>query len=488
MAKKSGLEKIVGKTNVYDSPEILDAYSGDMSFVPRIRPRCVVKPGNTQEVQQIVKWANETSTPLVPVSSGPPHFRGDTVPRIGGAVIVDLGRMKRIMRIDPKNRVAMVEPGVTFGELQVELEKAGLEAYTPLCPRSAKSVVASMLEREPITMPAHHWDATDPYLCLEVTFGTGDTLRTSEAAGPESTEEKWAMGCSQMTPYGISQMDENKLLSGAQGTMGIITWATMKCRLASKFSRTLLVPSDDLAPLLDLSYKLLRVRQSDHLFIVNGLNLACLVGKDAQEIKALEAELPNWGLVVSFEGNGELPEDKVAWQEADFRDMVAHTGQLKVVMAAAGGRGEDLSRILSRPSEEPYWKLRYKGGCSELFFLTTLDKTPAFASAVSTLSQSQRISPRDIGVYIQPVVQGTSCHCEFDIFYDPANVAEMEGAKRLVSQGATDLANMGAFFSRPYGPWAKVAYSRATETATMQRKIKKIFDPNNVLNPGQLCF
>lgn len=489
MAKKNGLEKIVGKTNVFDSPEILDAYAGDMSFVPRIRPRCVVKPGNTQEVQQIVKWANETSTPLVPVSSGPPHFRGDTVPRIGGAIIVDLGRMKRIMRIDAKNRVAMVEPGVTFGELQVELEKAGLEAYTPLCPRSSKSIVASMLEREPITMPAHHWDATDPYLCLEVTFGTGDILRTSEGAGPESTEEKWEMGCSQMTPYGIAQMDENKLLSGAQGTLGIITWASMKCRMASKFSRTLLVPCHDLAPMLDLSYKLLRARQSDHTFIVNGLNLACLVAQDPQEIKALVEVLPNWVLVVSFEGNGDLPEDKVAWQEADFRDMAAHIGgHLAPETSIAGAHADELSRILSRPSEEPYWKLRYKGGCSELFFLTTLDNTPTFADAISLLSQSQRISPRDIGVYIQPVVQGTSCHCEFDIFYDPANGAEMERAKGLVSQSATDLANMGAFFSRPYGPWAKVAYSRATETAAMQRKIKKIYDPNNVLNPGQLCF
>lgn len=484
-----GLEEIVGKENVLDSPEILDSYTGDMSFVPRVRPRCVVRPGNAQEVQQIVKWANETGTPLVPVSSGSPHFRGDTVPRIGGAVIVELGRMKSIMHIDAKNRVAMVEPGVTYGELQVELKKAGLEAYMPLCPRASKSVVASMLEREPITMPAHHWDATDPYLCVETIFGTGDVLRTSEAAGPQSTEEKWKMGCSQMTPYGIAQMDENKLLSGAQGTLGIITWASMKCRMASKFSRTFLVPSDDITPLLDLSYRLLRVRQSDHLFIVNGLNLACLVAQDPQEIKALAEVLPAWVFVVSFEGNGDLPEDKVAWQEADFRDMAAHVGgQLAPATSIAGAHADELSGILSRPSEEPYWKLRYKGGCSELFFLTTLDKTPTFANEVSLLSQSQRISPTDIGVYIQPVVQGTSCHCEFDIFYDPSNAAEMEGTKRLVSQGAIDLANMGAFFSRPYGAWAKVAYARATETATMQRKIKKIYDPNNVLNPGQLCF
>ena len=488
MAAKNRLEEIVGRENVMDNPDILETYSGAMSFVPPVRSRCVVRPADAHEVRQVVKWANETGTPLVPVSSGAPHLRGGTVPRTGGAVIVDLGRMKKILHIDAGNRVAMVEPGVTFGELRPELEKAGLSAYMPLCPRSSKSVVASMLEREPVTMPAHHWDATDPFLCGEVIFGTGDVLRTSEAAGPDTTEEKLKIGSRMMTPYGISQMDENKLLSGAEGTLGIVTWATMKCRMASKFSRTLLVPSADMAPLLDLSYQLLRVRQCDHLFILNGLNLACLIARESGEIKALAEVLPPWVLVVSFEGNGDLPEDKVAWQEADFREMAGRIGRLSPATVIPGAHGEDLSPILSGPSEEPYWKLRYKGRCGDLFFLTTLDKTPGFADAVADLSRSQRFPSASIGVYIQPTVQGTSCHCEFDIFYDPENAAETERAKWLVTNGAADLADKGAFFSRPYGAWAKIAYSRAGETAAMQKKVKKIFDPNNVLNPGQLCF
>ncbi len=116
--KKGELAKIVGAENVVDAPEILEAYSRDQSFVPPRMPRLVVKPKNADEVQSIVKWANQTGTPLVPVSSGPPHFRGDTVPSTGGAMIIDLSRMKRIIRIDRRNRIIMIEPGVTFGELQ----------------------------------------------------------------------------------------------------------------------------------------------------------------------------------------------------------------------------------------------------------------------------------------------------------------------------------------------------------------------------------
>ena len=421
--EKSDLVKIVGSNNVLDSPSILEEYACDMSFVPRVRPMCVVRPGNAEQVQSIVRWANETGTPLVPVSSGPPHFRGDTVPRMGGSVIVDLSHMKKIVRIDTRNRVAMVEPGVTFSELQPELEKVGLSAYMPLCPRGSKSVVGSMLEREPITMPAHHWDSTDPFLCAELIYGTGDAMRTGEAAGPETTEEQWKIGKSQMTPFGLSQMDENKIISGAQGTIGIITWATMKCRMASKFSRILMIPSENITPLFNLSYQVLRTRQCDHCFILNDLNLASLLARDPGEIKALRDVLPPWVLVVSFEGNGYLPEDKVAWQEADFRDIVAHTGDLSADDTIPGATAEDLSRMLSRPSDEPYWKLRYKGGCSDIFFLTTLRKTAEFVAAMAGMAQSRRFVPSDIGVYIQPVVQGTGCHCEFDLFYNPGNAA-----------------------------------------------------------------
>ena len=150
MVGKNQLEKIVGKKNVLDSPDILDEYAGDVSCHPRMRPGCVVKPGSAEEVQEIVKWANEASTPLVPVSSGAPSLV--KIPFRAWVVLSSLilRRMKKIIRIDPNNRVAMVEPGVTFAELQPELEKAGFSAYMPLCPRSSKSVMAACLKGSPL--------------------------------------------------------------------------------------------------------------------------------------------------------------------------------------------------------------------------------------------------------------------------------------------------------------------------------------------------
>lgn len=487
MKQNQALTKICGKDRVFDSSDFLEAYSGDMSFSPRIRPRCIIKPTNAQQVQEVVKWANKTNTPLIPVSSGPDHFRGDTVPHLGGSVIVDMSDMKKVMRVDARNRVAWVEAGVTFGELNAELSKAGLTTYMPLCPRESKSVLTSILEREPITMPAHHWDCTDPMLCGEVIFGTGDKMRTGEAAGPGTLEEQWAMGKAHMTPYGLAQFDETKLISGAQGTIGILTWTSLKCRLASQFSRFFLVPSEEITPLFNLAYQLLRLRQCDHCFILNDLNLACLLGQTPDEISSQRGILPPWVLVVSFEAYGELPEEKVAWQEADFKKMASREG-LSAKSMLPGVDGASLSEVLSKQSSEPYWKLRYKGGCSDLFFLTTLDRTPDFIDRAFNMSDKQRFSQKDIGVYIQPIVQGTSCHCEFDIFYDPQDVVSMAAAKWLTDEGAAKLANMGAFFSRPYGPWSKFAYTHAAGTSSLLKKVKTIFDPKSVLSPGNLCF
>jgi FAD/FMN-containing dehydrogenase len=50
------------------------------------------------------------------------------------------------------------------------------------------------------------------------------------------------------------------------------------------------------------------------------------------------------------------------------------------------------------------------------------------------------------------------------------------------------MEELGAFFSRPYGAWRDTTYRHAAGTATMQKKIKDIFDPNGILNPGKLCF
>jgi FAD/FMN-containing dehydrogenase len=481
------LVKIVGKENFVDNPDLLKEYSRDCSFTPPKMPEYIVKPANIEELKGVVKWANQKHKALVPVSSGAPHFRGDTVPGVDGAVIVDLRRMNKIIRIDQVNRVAIVEPGVTFGELQSELAKAGMSAYLPLLPRGTKSVLASVLEREPITMPGLHFDSTDPMLCAEIVWGTGDSLRTGEASGPDSLEKQWEIGKAQMSPFGPTQMDPQRLVSGAQGTMGIVTWISLKTRFLSELSSAYLLPSSKLEPLIELSYKLTRFRFSGNIFILNGVNLACLIGRTAKEITALSEKLPPWAMFVSCEGYGPLPKEKVEYLEADLRELAVSFG-LKIETTVGGVEAAALAALLAAPSPEPYWKQRLKGGFDEVFFLTTQGKTPEFARMMAELAQQKGYAAQNIGVYLQPVAQGTSCHCEFDLYFDPANAVESEKTRKLVIEAANQMEAGGAFFTRPYQELAEAAYRRSADTAAMQKKVKEIFDPNGILNPGKLCF
>ena len=480
---ENGLEKIVGRKNILRDAKKLKEYSGGTGAVPQ----CAVRPADTTEVQAIVKWANENKVPLVPVSSGPPHYRGDTVPGAAGAVMVDLRRMNKIIRVNAANRVAIVEPGVTFGELQSELDASGLCAYMPLAPRRSKSVLASVLEREPILMPGVHFDSTDPMLCAEIVFGSGDRMRTGEAAGPDTLEQQWEIGKAQISPFGPTQMDPQRLVSGSQGTIGIVTWMSLKCRFLSELSRAFLIPSADLEPLIELSYRLTRIRFTGNIFILNGLNLACLMGQSDRAISGLRDKLPAWVMFVSCEGYGPLPDEKLQYLEADLRELAGPYG-LEPQADVSGANAEELARLLSRPSPEPYWKLSFKGGFSDIFFLTTQGKTPGFAGLMSDLAREQRFPAGNIGAYIQPVAQGTSCHCEFNLYYDPANQAEADLTRRFEAEAVDRLEERGAFFSRPYGRWADVAYRRARDTAGMQKKVKGVFDPNGILNPGKLCF
>jgi FAD/FMN-containing dehydrogenase len=94
----------------------------------------------------------------------------------------------------------------------------------------------------------------------------------------------------------------------------------------------------------------------------------------------------------------------------------------------------------------------------------------------------------NIGAYIQPMVQGRGCHCEFNLFCDDSDAGEFQQTRELFIEASEALMGSGAFFSRPYGHWASLVYQDQSEEVVTLRKLKRIFDPNGILNPGKLCF
>ncbi len=477
MAPEKDLTQIVGPDRVIKDKDALDSFAADSSFTTGHAPELIVKPRNLEDVQAIVKLANDQGFALVPCSSSGPRSNGDTVPAVAGAVIVDLSDMKEIVRIDKRNKVAMIEPGVTFGELKTEVEKQGLRLEMPMLPRKDKSILASLLEREPTTGPKYNWDANDPLCCIELIFGTGDMFRTGNAAGPGTLQEQWASGQAQKIPMGPAQTDLGRLVQGAQGTFGIATWGTIKLELKPEIVRGYFVAGKSLDELVDFTYRILWRKIPDVCLILNNPDLAAITGLDS-------TSLPNWALLYSISGLHHLPEERLAYMEKDLAE-ISKEYSVKPVRNLSGISADNMVETVNGPGDEPYWKLRNKGQCLDLFFLTTLDRTQEFIAAVKGLASENDISEADLGIYIQPIRHGTGCHLEFHFMYAPEDA---EKIKSLFDAAAAKCLELGGFFSRRYGACADMVYDKCPDTKQALNKLKNIFDPRGVLNPAKLCF
>jgi FAD/FMN-containing dehydrogenase len=91
-------------------------------------------------------------------------------------------------------------------------------------------------------------------------------------------------------------------------------------------------------------------------------------------------------------------------------------------------------------------------------------------------------------MYIQPIEHNRAARPEFSFFYNPDNEAEAEVIAELYKDAAKVLLSEGAVFTRPYGDLAPIVYDKAASYASALKRLKKTFDPKNIMNPGNLCF
>jgi hypothetical protein len=478
---------VLSPANIVEDKAVLSSYGRDHSFVSGKSPEIAVFPETKEQVQALVKLANRFMIPLTPVSSGSPRFNGDAVPCFGG-VVVDFSRMNRVLKIDRKNRYAMVEPGVTFGQLVPQLKKQGMRLVMPLSPPGSKSVLASRLEREPVLIPKYQYDYLDPLLTLEVVYGTGDDFRTGSASGPGTLE---TLKADKVNPWGPGSIDFFRFVSGAQGTMGLVTWIVTKTEVLPRKQKLYFIPLDDSAALAAPLERLLRQRVVDECLALDNVYLASLLAASRpSDFDELQRNLPAWTIIACVAGYEHRPEERIAIQERYLKEISRDLG-LRALSTLPGAQGSEdhLLRLLSEPwAQEPYWKLRRKGSCRDLFFLAPLSRVHELVSLAAGIVSCNRCRDQEMGWYIQPMVQGRGCHCEISLPCDESDQEEMQGLSELFMTISEALAAKGAFFSRPYGPWADLVYRQDGDEVKALRRLKAIFDPNNILNPGKLCF
>ncbi|MFX1374712.1 MAG: FAD-binding oxidoreductase [Promethearchaeota archaeon] len=476
------LVKICGSKFISNDPELLKSYSADLSSVKGKYPKYVIWLSNTKQIEKVLKLANIAQFSVIPISSSSPfRYHGDTIPLRDNTIIVELSRMNKILNIDKKNRVVMVEPGVTYGQIIPILKKQGLRLLQPLYPRTNKSVLTSALERVPTVIPRYQWDSSDPLLCTEVIFGTGDLFRTGTAAGPGSVKQQKKSGQAQLNPMGPTQFSPFRLIQGAQGSLGIVSWVTLKLELLPTEQKVFHLQTEDIQDLLKLQHELLKFRLGNELLILNNNNLACLLKRRPEEIEELSNSLAKWNLIFVLGGRGKLANDKIEYQEGDLNDILSDL-KLEYLKRNSKISDSDIINVLNSSTSYP-WRTRLKGSFQDIFFIINYERISEFLNLVENEVHE------DLGVYIQAINQGTSYHCEFDIYFNPEDNKKKNHVNQKFSDLSIKLMDNGAFFNRPYGFWAKEVFKRHLKsTQVALKKVKKIFDPNNILNPGVLCF
>ncbi|WP_069807367.1 FAD-binding oxidoreductase [Vulcanisaeta thermophila] len=203
------LESIFGDRLVTEE-HILMLYSHDASSEPGERPLAIVYPMNVDEIVKLIHLAPEYGIKLIPTGSSS-SLSGNTTVKLGNTVVVSLERMSRVLEVSNVDWFARVEPGVRIDELNFELANYGLQ--WPVDPASSRvATVGGAISNGSGGMrgakygPASYW-----VLGLEAVIGTGEVIR---------------VGC--RTVKCREGYDILHLFIGSEGTLGIITEATLR--------------------------------------------------------------------------------------------------------------------------------------------------------------------------------------------------------------------------------------------------------------------
>ena len=452
-----------------------------------VEPSCVLRPTDAEELQQLMRLANELRLNLTVASSTGRHCRGGFAAAKHN-MRLDLSSWKGIPWINRRNRVCLIEPGVTYGELLPRLEAEGMTAPMPLAPRSGKSVLAAVMDRDPSTWPNRQWDGGDPVASTEFIFGSGEPFRTGAAGGPGTLETQRAAGGAHKSSAGPSQTDFHRVVQGSQGTMGVVTWIALRAELRPRIERPLLLGARSLLELVPFVYEVQRPWLGEHSFILDRTAAALLLSAGGGDSFAeLRDSLPAYLCLQNVAGFERLPEERVEYQTRDIEEIARKNG---LAPAPALGRvsAGRLLETASTPGAEVDWRHHHSGHCLSIFFLTTLDRAPGLVGLFADLASGEGLGEERIGCYVQPVVQNHACHVELLAPFDPEQPAEVDRFRKLERDSVAKLAAAGAFFSRPYGSAATTAFQRNRASYEVLKKVKGIFDPNRILNDGKWGF
>lgn len=177
---------VVGTENLHEEKPALQEFTDpyDNRERPKFTASYVLQPGSTEEVQQIVRIASRHGVPLWTGSQGRNNGYGGSAGRVDGSVVLNLRRMNKVLEVNEKFGYVVVEPGVSFADLNAHLVDNGYALWTDVPDLSWGSVMGNTLEHGVGYTP--HGEHADFVCGMEVVLADGDIVRTGMGAQSNS--------------------------------------------------------------------------------------------------------------------------------------------------------------------------------------------------------------------------------------------------------------------------------------------------------------
>jgi alkyldihydroxyacetonephosphate synthase len=465
----SELEEIVGREYVSVKEADKLVYSVDWFWLPQMwldrgqklqPPDFIVHPGSVEEISEILKIANSYKIPVIPWGGGS-GSQGGAVPVYGG-IILDVKRLNKIIDIDEKSLTVTAQAGINGTQLEWAVNERNLTL--PHYPASANCATLGgyLAPRGSGTISTKYGKAEDLVLGMQVVLPTGEIIRTPKipqhAAGP----------------------DFYHLFLGSEGTLGVITEATMQLDYLPEVRLFRAVLFDDLSKALEAGRRMMVQRLEPTV-----IRLYDKKSTLSQVKKVLGYEFDGAYMVIGFDGDKDIA-----------------TLQEKKAMVICKSLG---AKDLGREPGEVWWQHRYdfyyppKGLHFPWMYGTT--ETVATFSDIEKIYYAQKEAVEStykdwdvdyIGHFSHWFHWGTMIYSRFIIKEPPQDATEaLQLHNRVWNTAMTAVLENGGMVNEHHGVGLKLSrFMRRQygEAFGMLESIKDALDPNGIMNPGKVGF
>jgi len=448
------LKDIVGDDNIL-SEHLMDYGHDETHILDWVPPEVVVKPRNRTEVSEILKLANQEIIPVTPRGGGT-GLSGGAVPIYGG-IVLSLERMNKILEIDEENFLAVLEPGVILAELYKAVEDRGL--YYPVYPEEESATIGGNVATNAAGMKAVKYGVTRNYIMgLEAVLPNGTVMETGGKYVKNSTG------------YNLTQ-----LLVGSEGTLAVVTRIILKLIKRPK-NRCYLIPTfESLEGAIGTVPKILK-EGIVPVAIEFMVGIAMQLCQNYTGIKLPIPEAPNY-LIIIIESDSEL----------ELKNLTERVNAICLDNGASDVFIVDAEKDMKKVSDvraKLHFAVKSLGLEDIGDAVVPRSKIPEFMKMLGEITQKHGILVSGSGhagdgnVHFSVIAFGTPEE-EFNRKLPEILTDVFKGS---VSLGGTISGEHGIGVTKK--KYVPIAIKQ--EQIELMGKIKRVFDPNYILNPGKI--